>query len=131
MVAVLHPFIWQHILIPVLPGKLLDYATAPIPFIIGIRRYLLADLLAKRSLDGIVIVDVDSGEVRIEGDATVKDFVGESGTALKQASESLDRVVAKASGVANLLFRSAGGRAAEVTDSGPKVQQLSHSDGVC
>ena len=50
----------------------------------------------------------------------IKDFVGESGTALKHASESLDRVVNKAAGVASLLIRSAGGKVAEVTDSGPK-----------
>lgn len=39
---------------------------------------------------------------------------------LKHASESLDRVVNKAAGVASLLIRSAGGKVAEVTDSGPK-----------
>jgi hypothetical protein len=120
MVAVLHPFVWPHILIPILPRKLLDYATAPVPFIMGLKKYLLSELLAKKSLEGVVVIDVDTGDCRTYGDVEIKDFVGESGSALKQASESLDRVVARASGVANLLIRSAGAKVAEVQDAGPR-----------
>jgi hypothetical protein len=40
--AMLHPFKWHHIMIPILPSKLYDYASAPMPYIIGIRRNLLA-----------------------------------------------------------------------------------------
>lgn len=37
-IALLHPFQWQHILISVLPAKLSEYATAPVPYLIGLRR---------------------------------------------------------------------------------------------
>eukprot|EP00002_Diphylleia_rotans_P003562 TRINITY_DN12461_c0_g1_i1.p1 TRINITY_DN12461_c0_g1~~TRINITY_DN12461_c0_g1_i1.p1 ORF type:complete len:627 (-),score=120.01 TRINITY_DN12461_c0_g1_i1:1146-3026(-) len=35
--AMIYPFNWQHIFIPVLPKKLLDYCTAPMPFLIGLQ----------------------------------------------------------------------------------------------
>ncbi len=34
-ISMINPFHWQHILIPLLPVKLLDYLTAPVPYIIG------------------------------------------------------------------------------------------------
>lgn len=34
--AILNPLVWQHILIPVLPNSMLDYCTAPMPFLIGV-----------------------------------------------------------------------------------------------
>ena len=35
-IASLNPFVWQQILIPVLPNSLLDYCAAPMPFLIGV-----------------------------------------------------------------------------------------------
>jgi len=37
----------QHIFIPLLPSKLLVYLTAPTPYLVGLRRYMLDE--AKRS----------------------------------------------------------------------------------
>jgi hypothetical protein len=34
--ALLYPFSWQHVFIPVLPQSLLDYCAAPMPFMLGI-----------------------------------------------------------------------------------------------
>lgn len=36
VVALLYPFNWQQIFVPLLPNVLLDYLTAPMPFLIGI-----------------------------------------------------------------------------------------------
>lgn len=36
VVALLYPFNWQQIFVPLLPNALLDYLTAPMPFLIGI-----------------------------------------------------------------------------------------------
>ena len=34
--ALLFPFSWQHVYIPILPARLLDILQAPVPFLIGI-----------------------------------------------------------------------------------------------
>jgi hypothetical protein len=58
--TMLLPFRWQHIFIPLLPSRLLTYASSPVPFIIGVKRYLLPALL-KEALSDVIIVDADSG----------------------------------------------------------------------
>lgn len=35
--AMLYPFAWQHVFIPLLPADMLEYASAPMPFVIGVR----------------------------------------------------------------------------------------------
>ncbi len=91
--AMLYPFQWQHIFIPLLPSRLLSYAAAPVPYMIGIRRYLLP-MLFKEAIDDVVIIDLDSGECTAHGNVVIKDFVGSAGTAMKQATETLNRVTA-------------------------------------
>eukprot|EP01130_Rhizamoeba_saxonica_P004469 TRINITY_DN1826_c0_g1_i3.p1 TRINITY_DN1826_c0_g1~~TRINITY_DN1826_c0_g1_i3.p1 ORF type:complete len:505 (+),score=99.62 TRINITY_DN1826_c0_g1_i3:472-1986(+) len=56
-----HPFSWQHIFIPILPKSMIDYAAAPMPFLIGILSYCL-DTLYTLPLEDVLIVDIDSGE---------------------------------------------------------------------
>ena len=67
MIAILHPFNWQHIFIPILPAKLIDFITAPCPFIIGIKRSHYAARPSK-TLEGIVVIDVDSGDLTLQGE---------------------------------------------------------------
>ena len=43
--AMIAPFQWQHVCIPLLPSSLLSYAAAPVPYLIGVQRYLLARLV--------------------------------------------------------------------------------------
>lgn len=67
--ALLFPFSWQHVYIPILPGRLLDIMQAPVPFLIGIDDEVLA--LAERTLAGgipdeVVQVDLDKNEVLCE-----------------------------------------------------------------
>ena len=40
------PFEWQHVFIPLLPGALLGYACAPMPFVIGVPSVLLDEAAA-------------------------------------------------------------------------------------
>ncbi|GAM22845.1 hypothetical protein SAMD00019534_060200 [Acytostelium subglobosum LB1] len=61
-VALLDPFVWQHIFIPVLPRSLLDYCTAPMPFIIGVHSSLFP-LIRKKPLNEIIFVDLDKDQV--------------------------------------------------------------------
>jgi hypothetical protein len=58
--AMLSPFQWQHLFLPILPSSLLAYTSSPFPFIIGIRRYQFTDQL-RRALSDVVVVDADSG----------------------------------------------------------------------
>ncbi|ELR24458.1 DENN (AEX3) domain containing protein [Acanthamoeba castellanii str. Neff] len=58
--ALLYPFSWQHVFIPVLPQSLLDYCAAPMPFMLGI----LADSIPavkKQPLEEVYLVDLDKG----------------------------------------------------------------------
>ena len=42
--AMLHPFAWQHIMLPVLPSNLISFASATMPYLIGVKRTLLSTL---------------------------------------------------------------------------------------
>ncbi|GAU98176.1 hypothetical protein RvY_09356 [Ramazzottius varieornatus] len=61
--VLLYPMQWQHIFVPVLPKKLIDYVTAPMPFMIGIPDDMMP---AVRGMDlgEVVIVDVDQNTVQ-------------------------------------------------------------------
>lgn len=61
-VAALQPFAWHHIFIPVLPKQLLDYCSAPMPFIVGLHKSLMLPL-QKMPLNEVVFVDLDGDQV--------------------------------------------------------------------
>jgi len=50
---------WQHIFIPVLPAQLMDYLSAPMPFLIGVPQPLFARTKAGE-LGDVVILDIDN-----------------------------------------------------------------------
>ena len=58
--AIIWPFRWSHITLPVLPITLIDYLTAPMPFLIGVPHTMLPQM-AKMPCDEIFILDIDSG----------------------------------------------------------------------
>jgi hypothetical protein len=123
----LHPFKWHHAFIPLLPAKLLSHLQNQVPYMIGVRKYLLSEL-RRDSLDGTVVVDCDTGDVRLQGQVNVLDVIGDAGSARKQASESLDQMKAKMSGMASKLMGSGKDSKAGQAESGPKdlmVQLLS------
>jgi len=61
LVALLNPFKWQHIFVPVLPRHLLDYCCAPMPFLIGIVDAFLPQVQQMPLEEDVVIVQLDSG----------------------------------------------------------------------
>jgi hypothetical protein len=61
-VAALYPFAWHHIFIPVLPKQLIDYCSAPMPFIVGLHKSLMLPL-QKMPLNEVVFVDLDGDQV--------------------------------------------------------------------
>lgn len=60
-VALLYPFQWQHIFIPVLPPSLLYFCCAPMPFVVGVLSSFLPALSdLYESMEDVFIVDLDS-----------------------------------------------------------------------
>ncbi|KAH3768013.1 suppression of tumorigenicity 5 [Pelomyxa schiedti] len=60
--ALLFPFSWQHVFIPILPKSLIGYLSAPMPFLIGCLHSSIA--LVKKTgipLEEIYLVDLDTG----------------------------------------------------------------------
>ncbi|ELR17283.1 DENN (AEX3) domain containing protein [Acanthamoeba castellanii str. Neff] len=59
-VALLYPFSWQHVYIPVLPSSLLTFCCAPMPFVVGILRSSVAELnKLSDAMEEVAIVDID------------------------------------------------------------------------
>jgi len=115
--SMLQPFDWQHVFIPLLPSNMFDYVAAPMPYVIGIRRYLLPKL-EKVALDDVVLVDVDAGTLRVHGNrALIKDFVGASGSLQKQATEDIDMLLKTGTEWYNYIT----GRGTDIgVDNGPR-----------
>ena len=71
-VALLIPFSWQNIFVPILPQIWLDYLTAPMPFVVGIHSSLMETVERMISNgagveDQIVFVMLDTGTVELRG----------------------------------------------------------------
>lgn len=58
----LYPFEWQHILVPLLPNDLLEYACAPSPYVVGIHTSNLPKV-KRLPIGEVLIVSVDTGEI--------------------------------------------------------------------
>ncbi|CAG5121199.1 unnamed protein product, partial [Candidula unifasciata] len=66
--ALLYPFQWQHVYIPLLPHEMLDVLCAPVPFIVGVLSVFLPEVL-KLDLEVVFIVDLDKKNiVKSQGD---------------------------------------------------------------
>lgn len=61
--ALMYPFAWHHVYVPILPTTLLQYVEAPMPYIMGLH----ADL-AVAPPPGVCVVDLDRGSVALPDD---------------------------------------------------------------
>lgn len=59
---IMNRFAWHHIFIPVLPLSLVDYCSAPMPFVIGLHSSLMLSII-KMPLSEVVYVDLDRDQV--------------------------------------------------------------------
>lgn len=59
----IYPMQWQHIFIPVLPKHLLDYLSAPMPFLIGVPSVTMMQV-KHHELGDVVILDADNNRVK-------------------------------------------------------------------
>ncbi|XP_053380942.1 DENN domain-containing protein 1B-like isoform X2 [Mercenaria mercenaria] len=65
--SLLYPMFWQHLFIPVLPSFLIDYLTAPMPYVIGVHTALMQKVKTAE-LGDAVVVDADKNTVSTEFD---------------------------------------------------------------
>eukprot|EP00891_Asterochloris_glomerata_P004797 jgi/Astpho2/4797/Aster-00342 len=70
--AMLYPFRWQHIYLPLLPTALRDYLTAPMPFLIGLPSELMP-MLKHMPMNEVVLVNLEQGTVDPPGGAAADD----------------------------------------------------------
>lgn len=61
--TLLYPMHWQHLFIPVLPAFLIDYLSAPMPYLIGAHKSLL-EKVRESELGDAVVVDVDENTIK-------------------------------------------------------------------
>lgn len=59
--AIIYPFKWHHIYLPLLPLSLKDYLSAPMPYLVGVTSDFLP-WLRHMALEEILLVDLDLGE---------------------------------------------------------------------
>ncbi|KDO22413.1 hypothetical protein SPRG_21016 [Saprolegnia parasitica CBS 223.65] len=59
LLRLLSPLVWKHMLIPVLPMALLHYASAPIPYLLG----MTTSVYKATKLSNVVIFHLDAGNV--------------------------------------------------------------------
>eukprot|EP00743_Colponemidia_sp_Colp-15_P005741 GILK01006171.1.p1 GENE.GILK01006171.1~~GILK01006171.1.p1 ORF type:complete len:1268 (-),score=219.43 GILK01006171.1:106-3909(-) len=62
VLAVIFPFLWTHVYIPVLPVLLMDFVQAPVPFIVGIHASLVNEMTIPSE---VVRVDLDNNILQI------------------------------------------------------------------
>jgi hypothetical protein len=101
LTALLYPLIWSHLLIPLLPAKLVDVLQAPVPFICGAHSSTVDNLPPVRAADGSIVsfipdtityIDLDEGTVRIPGSGKeMGEVLKEMGKELKDALGSFGK----------------------------------------
>lgn len=60
--ALIYPMHWQHIFIPLLPSSLLDYLSAPMPFLVGVPQATLATVRRSELLE-VVLLNADTNQL--------------------------------------------------------------------
>ncbi|KXZ56010.1 hypothetical protein GPECTOR_2g1562 [Gonium pectorale] len=60
--ALIYPFKWQHICLPILPRDLVDYLTAPMPFLVGLTSEMLP-IIRHIPMSEVTMVDLDLQKV--------------------------------------------------------------------
>lgn len=61
--AIAFPLEWQHVFLPLLPGKFSEYLSAPVPFLMGLPRIVWGDMHINQRNSSAILVDLDSGQI--------------------------------------------------------------------
>ena len=65
LVSLMFPFRWQGLYIPIIPYAMLDILDSPVPFLLGLHRRYLEEVLPSRRPRGVVYVDLDTDSVHL------------------------------------------------------------------
>eukprot|EP00002_Diphylleia_rotans_P032084 TRINITY_DN6708_c0_g1_i5.p1 TRINITY_DN6708_c0_g1~~TRINITY_DN6708_c0_g1_i5.p1 ORF type:complete len:326 (+),score=50.43 TRINITY_DN6708_c0_g1_i5:62-1039(+) len=60
--ALIQPFVWELVFIPILPASLVDYTSAPMPFVMGVLSHLLPRI-PDQVLQDLFVVDLDHRKI--------------------------------------------------------------------
>lgn len=83
--ALLYPFSWQHVYVPVLPQKLLDMCCSPTPYIMGMLSLSIPEL-DDLPLEEVLIVNLDARDFDVQ--------VGDESTILpRRLSQGLEKAL--------------------------------------
>jgi len=96
--ALIYPMFWQHIFIPVLPAHLMDYLSAPMPFLIGVPEPLM-ERIKRAEVGDVVILDADNNKVETpfnDLDSLPSEVLSNLRKALKPGSGLIGDSVARA-----------------------------------
>eukprot|EP01104_Vermistella_antarctica_P017842 TRINITY_DN6419_c0_g1_i1.p1 TRINITY_DN6419_c0_g1~~TRINITY_DN6419_c0_g1_i1.p1 ORF type:complete len:951 (+),score=205.05 TRINITY_DN6419_c0_g1_i1:189-3041(+) len=64
MIPLLYPYVWQSVLLPILPERLYDLLEAPVPFIVGVTS-LSGESIVDKDMSDVVIVDLERNVVSV------------------------------------------------------------------
>nr|XP_023649347.1 DENN domain-containing protein 2D-like isoform X1 [Paramormyrops kingsleyae] len=59
--ALLYPFVWQHTLISIVPQILLTVTMAPTPFLLGVQKHMLNEIMEDADTTNLLVVDLSEG----------------------------------------------------------------------
>ncbi|CAH1774894.1 unnamed protein product [Owenia fusiformis] len=82
----IHPFEWQHPYVPILPSRLLELVDAPGTFLMGCHAEHRPDI---EQVDGIVIVDIDSGQVEVSDSLYIPSLPSEPVSMFRTATQRI------------------------------------------
>lgn len=63
--SMLYPFVWQHTLVPVLPGTMSEIASAPTPYVMGLLQSTAGPNCDHLAPEDGLLVDLDAGQVTL------------------------------------------------------------------
>lgn len=63
--AIIFPFKFQHVYIPVMPTALADYLQAPVPYLIGMPTNEISEVVGTLDVELVTVVDLDHNSVRV------------------------------------------------------------------
>lgn len=89
---------WEHIFIPVLPAQLMDYLSAPMPFLIGVPAPIM-QRVRHSELGEVVILDADNNRVETpfaDLESLPSEVVNNLKKSLKSPAQMLGDSVARA-----------------------------------
>lgn len=90
LLALIYPFQWRYVFIPLLPRALIDFLYAPMPFIIGMHRSFVKGHLHGELLDELVIVDLDKNIIHCMQRALISPLPSRERKKLKRSLKLLN-----------------------------------------